>query len=155
MGQLRVRVGALCGALLVATACGGPVAQITPPDAFKRFASGEGLRLITADGVRMKAREVANYPRAELTFWTDAMGRHLEARGYKKLGERCFATRKALEGCTLDFMVPRGASDWVLSETVFVHGERISLVEVAGPYERWAPLQKAIASALETFEPGE
>ena len=141
--------------LAFAPGCGGPDLRIDSPDTFKRFESGEGLRLITADGVRMKAREVANYPKADLPFWTDAMGRHLEARGYKKLGERCFATKKALKGCTLDFMVPRGASDWVLSETIFVDGERLLVVEVAGPYDRWAPLQKDIAASLETFDLGE
>ena len=43
-----------------------------------------------------------------------------------------FETDKGLDGCTLEFMLPHGAEDWVLSETIFVVEDTVFLVETAG-----------------------
>lgn len=135
-------------------ACGGPRHEMTPPEAFKRYEDVRALKLITADGVMLKAREVENYPKADLPFWTDAMKRHLEERGYVAKSERCFDTAGGRRGCTIDFLLPRGAEDWVLSETLFVVDDRVVLVEAAGPYDRFAKVEADLAKALETFRPG-
>jgi hypothetical protein len=123
------------------------------PKAMKRYDDDSAFKLITADGVRVKARDVANYPKGDLEFWTDAMKTHLVARGYVFKNKRCFATKKKLDGCTLEFVVPRGAEDWMMSETIFVAGERIVLVEAAAPYARMVPLEATYAAALTTFDP--
>ena len=141
-------------ALAVLAAACAPTYQLTPPTSFKRYADTSDLRLITADGVMVSAREVENYPEAGLGFWTDAMKRHLTERGYAFKSEGCFETRAGLSGCTLDFLVPYGAEDWVLSETVFVVGERIVLVEAAGPYDLYSPVEAELREALKTFDPG-
>lgn len=149
-------VSLLLLALALPAGCGGPPYGLEPPAAFKRYEDAPGLKLITADGVMVKAREVENYPKADLPFWTDAMKRHLEERGYvTKAPETCFQTRRGLKGCTLDFLLPHGAEDWVLSETIFVVGDRIVLVEAAGPYERYARVEAALKGSLVTFDPGE
>ncbi|MDD5309207.1 MAG: hypothetical protein PHU25_17985 [Deltaproteobacteria bacterium] len=132
-----------------------PAYRMEPPAAFKRFERSGDFKLITADGVMLKAREVDNYPRADLPFWVDAMKRHLAERGYALKSEACFKTEKKLDGCTVDFLLPFGAEDWVLSETIFVKAERVVLVEVAGPFERYAKVEKDLAKALKTFDPGE
>jgi hypothetical protein len=117
---------------LLLCACGGaPKYQMETPAGFRPFAESEEFRYITADGVMLKGREVENYPAADLPFWADAMQRHLEARGYAFKSKDCFATAAGLNGCTLDFVLPYGTEDWVLSETVFVVGERIVLLEAA------------------------
>lgn len=141
-------------ALLLPAACGGPQYDLTPPDAFKRYEDDPGLKLITADGVMLKAREVENYPKADLPFWTDALKRHLTERGYVATAETCFDTRHGRKACTLDFLLPHGAEDWVLSETIVVVGDRVVLVEAAGPYERFARVAPALKEALATFDPG-
>ncbi len=139
---------------LVSAGCGRHY-TITDPPSFKRFEGGEGLRLITADGVMLRVREVENYPAADLKFWVEAMKRHLEQQGYAARGEpRFFETRKGLPGARLLFLVPRGPEDWVFGETVFVVGKRIVLVETAGPYPRHVPLEDEIDEALLTFDPG-
>lgn len=135
--------------------CSSAPYRMTPPEAFKRFDDTREFKLITADGVMLKAREVDNYPRADLPFWTDAMKRHLEARGYAHSATTCFKTTRGLDGCTLDFLLPRGAEDWVMSETVFVAGERIVLVEAAGPFPRYARVKDELAKAMLTFDLGE
>ncbi len=139
-------------AALTLSAC-GPSYKMTAPEGFSRFEDAGDFKMISADGVRLKAREVDNYPKATLAFWTDATERHLVARGYASKGKRCFKTAKGLGGCSLDFVIPRGHDDWVLSVTLFVDDDRLIILEVAGPYARYAMLEKKIAAALTTFVP--
>jgi len=148
---------ASCAAALVAStsvAC-GPTYTMTPPNTFKRFEKARDFKLMTADGVALKAREVENYPRADLPFWVDALRRHLEARGYVTKGSTCFKTLKRVDGCTLDFLLPHGAEDWVMSETLFIIGKRIVIVEAAGPFDRFARIEADLKQSLTTFDPGD
>jgi hypothetical protein len=152
----RTIAKALAGLLLAAGvwAC-GPAYEMKAPDDFKRFDKSSDFKLITADGVRLKAREVDNYPKATLSFWSDAMKRHLVKRGYAFKSKLCFKNQAGVPGCTLDFVIPRGAEDWVFSETIFVQGERIVLIEAVGPYARFAPLEKRLRESFKTFSLGD
>lgn len=143
-------LAALLAVVLTLGAC-SPTYQLQAPAEFTRFEKADGHKLITADGVRLKIREVDNYPKATLAFWTDAMRRHLAKRGYRFMAENCFKTDAGLPGCSLDFGIPRGAEDWVFSQTVFVADERVVLIEVAGPYSRFAPLAKRLRESFKTF----
>ena len=138
--------------VLFSVGCRPPYSMI-PPDAFKRFEKSRSFKMITADGVMLRAREEENYPKASLDFWVDAMGQHLEKQGYALKSKRCFSSKKGKRGCTLDFLLPHGAEDWIFSETIFVEGETIVLVEVAGPFERYVEVEEALSKAMETFEP--
>lgn len=148
--NIRSIIGAMA---LAATAACAPSYVLTAPPAFKRFEDVWALEMITADGVLLKVREEDNYPQASLTFWKDALKGHLDARGYAFKSERCFQTARGLDGCTLDFVVPRGAEDWVMSETVFVEGDTIYLVEVAGPFDRYMKVEAALAESMKSFAP--
>lgn len=141
-------VACLGGALL--SGC-GPSYRLEPPEDFKRFHEDRDLKYITADGVRLKVRTVQNYPVAPLTFWTDAMQRHLVARGYAFKLKSCFQTKAGLPGCTLDFVTPHGSEDWVLSETLFVSGDSVVVLEAAGPFDRFAALEKRLRESFKTF----
>ena len=139
--------------VVAAAACGPPPYAMEAPDAFKRFERSSDFRFITADGVMLKGREVENYPVAELDFWIDALKQHLEERGYAHKSESCFETADGLDGCTVDFVLPYGAEDWVLSETLFVIDDRVILLEAAAPYERFAKVEEALKRSLATFRP--
>ncbi len=140
--------------VLASTGC-GPTYSMKIPSSFKRYERSDSYRLISPDGVMVQAREVDNYPRAELPFWTDALERHQVERGYTLQQKECFTTAQRLEGCTLDFLVPRGAEDWVLGVTVFVTGDRLVIVEAAGPFPRYSKVRKELAASLRTFDPGQ
>ena len=143
-----------CLGLFVALAgCGRPYAMERPP-AFREYTESHDLRLITADGVMLKVRKTDNYPKAALAFWADAMSTHLQEQGYAAKSKLCFKTASGLDGCTLDFLVPHGAQDWALSETLFVVDDDIYLVEVAGPYDRYAQVEKQLAESYKTFRLG-
>ncbi len=134
--------------LLLALAACGPHHQMQTPTDFVRFEKRSDLAMITADGVRLKSREVRNYPKADLAFWTDALKRHLIARGYAVQRQHAFRTAAGQDANTLEFLLPHGAEDWVLSETILVCGDSVVLVEAAGPFERFARVQKAVDDAL-------
>jgi hypothetical protein len=138
----------------LAAACGPPPYKMDLPSSFKQFEDTSDYQLITADGVMVKAREVENYPEAGLDFWTDALKQHLEEQGYLLKSEECFETAKGLDGCTMDFMLPHGAEDWVMSETLFVIEDEILIVEAAGPYERYAKIEEELKKSIKTFDPG-
>jgi hypothetical protein len=150
---IGIRLAALALAAAALASCAPPY-SMAPPASFKRFEEEREFKWITADGVMLKAREVDNYPEAALDFWVDAMSRHMIAQGYVKKGEqRCFDTKRGRKACTADFMLPHGAEDWVLSETLFVVDDDIVLVEAAGPYDRYALVEAELQKAVETFEP--
>ena len=132
--------------------CAVPYTMQTPPS-FRKFDDKTEFKMITADGVMLKARQVENYPEGDLDFWTDAMERHLSERGYVLKSKNCFNGAGGKEACTLDFVLPYGTEDWTFSETVFVVGDTIVLVEAAGPFDRYAEVEAEVAEALKTFKP--
>jgi hypothetical protein len=141
----------LVGVFIVA--CGPPPYTMNTPETFKRYEESRDFKLITPDGVLLKAREVDNYPKAGLAFWTDALSRHLESQGYILKDKDCFKTDKGRDGCTIDFMLPYGTDDWVLSETIFVVGDRVILVEAGAPFDRFTLVEAELKKAIKTFDP--
>lgn len=144
------RLSAAALALAALAGCGADY-TLDAPAAFRRYHDADDLRLITPDGVRVAAREVENEPRADLPFWVDAMKRHLDERGYAFAREDCFTTTAGWKGCTLDFLLPYGAEDWVMSETLFVVGDTLVLVEATAPYERFAAVEAEYRQSLRTL----
>ncbi len=142
---------ACCLWLLTLVGCARGYDMNRPPS-FRAYEEDAHVKMITADGVMLKVREVENYPKASLSFWSDALTQHLEHQGFAVLGEKkCFKSQSGLEGCTVRFLSPRGAEDWVVSETVFVSGDTIYLVEAAGEFERFSAVEKELDGALATF----
>ena len=137
---------------LVFVGCKTPYTMDTPKS-FRKYEDTKDFKMITADGVMLKARQVDNYPEGDLDFWTDALERHLAERGYLMKSKDCFKTQTAKKACTLDFVLPYGTEDWAFSETVFIIGKKIVLVEAAGPFNRFAKVENELAAALMTFEP--
>jgi hypothetical protein len=138
---------------LSAAGCGRGYGMDRPP-AFREYTESHHLKLITPDGVMLKVRTVDNYPKAALGFWVDAMKGHLEEQGYASKSKDCFTTQAGLDGCTLDFVVPHGAVDWVMSETLFVVDDDIYVIEVAGPFDRYTKVEKQLGASYRTFHLG-
>ncbi|MCU0664579.1 MAG: hypothetical protein MUC50_19920 [Myxococcota bacterium] len=138
--------GLLCG-------CAAPYSMSLPPS-FKKFEDTRDFKLVSADGVMVKVREEKNYPEAELEFWVDAMKKHLDERGYTFKDQRAFDTTSGHKACTLSFVLPHGAQDWVMSETIIVIDDRLVLVEAAAPFERFSAVEQELRKALLTFDPG-
>lgn len=125
--------------------------ELARPPSFRPYDGETDVKMVTADGVMLKVREVDNYPKATLLFWTDAMGQHLERQGYALTSKDCFKTKSGLDGCSLRFLLPYGAEDWALMETLFVDDETLYLVEAAGEFERFSKIQAELDQAVRSF----
>lgn len=139
--------------VLVAS-CTAPYSMNVPPS-FKKYEDTRTFKLVSADGVLLKARKVKNDPQADLDFWVEAMKKHLDERGYLLQEERRFNTTTGHKACTLNFALPHGAQDWMMSETILVVGKRVVLVEAAAPFERFSAMEEELRQALLTFDPGQ
>ncbi|MFO8073738.1 MAG: hypothetical protein R6V85_17895 [Polyangia bacterium] len=135
------------------SACGPPPYRMELGDSFKQYDESRDYKLITAEGVRVKAREVDNYPKADLEFWTDALAGHLAERGYALDSRECFETDAGLAGCTLDFALPHGAEDWAFSTTLFVVDDEVIVLEAAASYERFTEIEEELDAMVRTFSP--
>jgi hypothetical protein len=149
----RLALAVIFVSLLAGIVGCAPVYHMNTPEGFVRYEKKKGLAFITPDGVRLHSRTVRNYPKADLLFWADAMERHLTARGYLLHAKRCFTTKKGLGGCTAEFVVPHGAEDWMLAETIFVLGDDVALLEAAGPFARYQRVAPALSKEYEGFAP--
>jgi hypothetical protein len=147
-------------ALLVLVSCGvlgcARNYNMDAPKAFRAYEDSQDVKWTTADGVRLKVRQLENYPVGSLQFWKEALSEHLLRQGYTLTRERCFQTQAfnnqpPLPGCRLDFLLPHGSEDWVLMETLFVSGEDLYVVEAAGAFERFSKVDAEIQTALESF----
>ena len=141
--------------ILVLSASCTPPYTMNQPDTFKRFEKMRTFQFITADGVMLKGREVENYPKASLDFWTDALKLHMDTKGYVLKSENAFETKKGLAGRTLTFILPYGTQDWVFAVTLFVKEDTIYILESAGPFDRYTALEKELTASLTTFSPNE
>ncbi len=138
--------------VLSVVSCKPPYTMETP-QSFKKYEKSRDFKMITADGVMLKARQTDNYPKGSLQFWTDAMEKHLIERGYLKKTKECFKTKNRQDGCTVTFVLPYGTEDWTFSQTIFVVNDVIVIVEAAGPFDRYQKVEAEISAALRTFEP--
>ncbi len=158
-GRSRGLLQRLAGIFALLACCWAPCACGPPPykmelgDSFKQYDKSRDYKLITAEGVRVGAREVENYPRADLEFWTDALAGHLEERGYVLDSRECFETDADLAGCTLDFALPHGVEDWAFSTTLFVIDDEVIVLEAAAPYDRFAEIEEELDAMVRTFSP--
>jgi hypothetical protein len=143
----------LAAAALACSGCTSAYHMDAPPS-FRAYEQSSEPKWITSDGVMLKVRSVENYPKASLDFWVEAMREHLVRQGYASTSTHCFKTKRQLPGCRLDFLLPHGNEDWVLSETLFVLDDDVHLVEAAGPYSRFAKVDKDLQQALGTFQVG-
>lgn len=151
-GSSTVKLFSAALLLTLMAGCGVPYTMETPT-AFRKYEETKEFKMITADGVKLKAREVENYPKASLDFWTDASKKHLVKSGYTHQETTCFKTAQKLDGCTIRFMLPHGAEDWVYQETLFVVDDTIVIVEAAGEWEKFKTVQDDLQEKLKTFRP--
>jgi hypothetical protein len=145
--------------LLTLLAMFGAVSACTPrhgltlPGEFARYEHGDTNRWVTAEGVVLRAREVEDPPKATLSFWTEALVHHLERRGYRVSKPVSFRTTGAIDAQRIDAITHRGAEDWLLVTALYVHGERLFLVEATGPWAQLQPMDASLQRALVGFEP--
>ena len=136
-------------ALLVCVAIVGctTTAGMNTPDGFARYEESEEFRLITAEGIVLRARVESNSPRQSLDFWSEALANHLSSSGYVLLEQSEFDTGVG-EGVVFEWLAPVGGEDWIYMTAIIVVDDQIVVVESAGPHDQYRAYREPIRSEL-------
>jgi len=118
-----------------------------PPLDVEGFAPYKGkkeFRAASPDGVLLRTRAVKHKPKAELSYWTEAVQTHLVAQGYTLLAD------EELPGARwLEWVLPVGEVDHTYVVVVKPDGNRLQLVELVGPSEAIMGRRDALRAAIE------
>ncbi|GMV17783.1 MAG: hypothetical protein HS104_26580 [Polyangiaceae bacterium] len=146
---------ALTASLLLGSGCSRGF-DIKTPDGFAELEGGEDYRYraTSADGVVLAVRREANEPRANLEFWTDAIGNELSQRGYGSPKAEKVKSKNGTPGQRLEYRTSRNGRPNVLWVTVFVAGSRVVVVETGGDADHFRKVEKEISAAIAGVEIG-
>ena len=122
-------------------------ARMNAPEDFGRYEEAEEYRLITAEGIVLRARVESNSPIQSLEFWAEALRNHLSNSGYLLLDELEFDA-DAGDGMMFDWLAPVGDDDWIYMTAIVVAEDKIVVVESAGPHELYQAYRDSIRSEL-------
>jgi len=117
---------------LAAVAC-GPTSRLSAPDGFAHVGGTYDDRVASASGVVVGTRVVANEPKANLDFWTQAIDLRLRQRGYEPSEQpQDVKSDSGLPGRSLHYVYFDGARKNRYFVDVYATSRRILLVEAAG-----------------------
>ncbi len=148
---------ALCLSFLFIVACKTEKGPLTmdAPDKFAVFdvesEKNTVVRAISSNNVLFQARTIKNEPRAELSFWHEALKTHLKDSGYVLLKDETINI-KGKDGILVKFNAPVGQTDHRLLVALFVLGDEILVVESAGSLKEFQSLEKNIIAAISTLK---
>lgn len=110
-------------------------------------------RAVSAQGVVIGVREIANEPRANAAFWLTAIrSQMLEGRGYALLSERDVRAKSGQPGKQLRLGRDQNGEQYLYWLTVYVTKQRLYLVEAGARKDRFEKAQPQIERALASLE---
>lgn len=122
---------------VASTGC-GPTPEAAVPEGFARVEAGEefAFRTANSDGVVVAVRAVDNDPEGDLGFWSSALTKRLERRGYAREGNaRAVESKDGAKGLLHTFRADAGGRAHVYWLGVYVTGDDVFVVEAAGDAE--------------------
>jgi hypothetical protein len=136
-------------AVLVCVAIVGctTTARMNTPEGFAHYEESEEFRLITAEGIVLRARVESNSPHQSLEFWAEALGSHLSSSGYVLLEQSGFDA-DSVDGVLFEWLAPVGEDDWIYMTAIVVVENEIVVVESAGPHDQYRAYREAIRASL-------
>jgi hypothetical protein len=119
--------------LALLTAACGPVSKLSAPDGFAHVDGSYDDRVASACGVVIGTRVVANEPKANLDFWTQAIDLRLRQKGYEPYEQaQDVKSDSGLPGRSLHYVFFDGTRKNRYFVDVYATSRRILLVEAAG-----------------------
>jgi hypothetical protein len=117
------------------------------PAGFSAYRGGRSLRAVTPDGVLYRVRVTDKIPRAELSFWRDALRSRMEAAGYQLASQQPVRSGD-VDGAEIELRAPLGGQDWAYLVAIFPVGDRLVLAESAGEVTALETRKPALAQAM-------
>ena len=119
--------------LALLTAACGPTSKLSAPDGFAHVGGEYDDRVASASGVVIGTRVVANEPKANLDFWTQAIDLRLRQKGYEPYEQpQDVKSETGLPGRSLHYVFFDGTRKNRYFVDVYATSRRILLVEAAG-----------------------
>jgi hypothetical protein len=118
---------------LVSTVACGPVSKLSAPDGFAHVGGEYDDRVASASGIAIGTRVVANEPKANLDFWTQAIDLRLRQKGYEPYEQPAdVKSDTGLPGRSLHYVYFDGTRKNRYFVDIYATSRRILLVEAAG-----------------------
>lgn len=103
----------------------------TAPKGFAQYDKGKDFRAVSSEGILYRVRKEENYPKADLSFWKEALKKRMTDSGYTFLSDASIKAN-ATEGYLLELAAPFGQLDYAYLIAIFVHGNSIYIAEATG-----------------------
>ncbi len=116
----------------------GPSPEAKVPEGFARVEAGDefAFRTANSDGVVVGVRAVDNDPAGDLTFWSSALTKRLERRGYAEEGKaRAVESKDGQRGMLHTFKTDAGGRTHLYWLGVYVTEDDVFVVEATGDAE--------------------
>lgn len=136
----------LLPALLAAAHC--KTYTMEAPEDFVVFDRADDFKAISADGVRIIAREIPNRPRGDLDLWTRAILLQLDGQGYQIAKNEAIRTATGREGRLIESTYLLRNVKYSYWTAIFVKEDVILLVESVAPAEDLAKRESSLRKAL-------
>ncbi len=141
------------GLTLVAASCAR--LSVPLPEGFAELRRDSGratYQAVSPEGMVYRVRVLANEPRKELRFWSEALRSHLTREGYLPAGEaRTLAGgggASAAPGVLYEWVLPYGNESYLYLTGLLVQGDSIVLAEAGAPQAVYARYRRALAASL-------
>ena len=106
-------------------------------------------RAVSPDNVVLRVRAEKHKPRADLTFWEEALVERMKAAGYKLVDDPSPLQIGWQEAFMLEMNAPLGVDDFTYLVVVVPDGRRLIIAEAAGEITRFAARRDAIIAAIQ------
>jgi hypothetical protein len=144
----------LAAALLGALSAGCSSYHPAVPDGFGQYPRGSvfksPLRAVSPDGVLFTVRTEKNKPKADLSFWREALKTRMAQAGYRVAADTT-CSMKGSPGALVKLAAPVGNQDYFywIAFTLSASGGDILVAEAAGESKLFLARQDAILKAME------
>lgn len=123
---------------------------VTTPDGFSTWRKG-GWRAASPDDVLMRVRTQKHKPRAELSFWIEAVRERSKAAGYKVLSEAPIEA-SGVKGGLIELAAPLGTEDWTYLIAFFPSGSKVVVAEAAGRITDFEARKASLLASIGALE---
>jgi hypothetical protein len=142
-------VGPLFASLLLGACAFHPQSPAEFAEYPRGMVFNRSLRALSPDGVHFSVRCEKNKPRAEMTYWREAMKTRMSQAGYRILQDTT-CSMQGQPGILLKLATPYGNQDYLywIAFSLNRAGSKIVVAEAAGESKRFLARQDAIEKAI-------
>lgn len=139
-------------AVLMLVSCTQQEFTVVPPEGFAQFETENPyqFRAISPEGVVFRLKLVLNEPEKDLPFWSKALKNQLDKEGYSLLGESTFESA-GIPGSLYEWGAPYGSEDYIYMTGIIISGDKLLVIEAAGPSKHFSKYKDGITASLGTI----